>query len=74
MMSRFISRQEILKTFGMLFKSTEKEGVFDKNDIYPFHIASFEAEFQNRRKHRFSSRSQVTWTKCKWKAVANTNN
>lgn len=48
MTSRFISRQEILKTFGMLFKSTEKEGVFDKNDIYPFHIASFEAEFQNR--------------------------
>lgn len=45
-MHRFIARQEILKTFGMLFNSTEK-GVFDKPDIYSFHIVSFMAEIQN---------------------------
>lgn len=63
MMRRFIATQEILKTFGMIFNSTEK-GVFDKPDIYSFHIVSFMAEIQNIWKHhRFSSRSQVTWNK-----------
>lgn len=47
MMSRFIARQEILKTFGMLFNSIEKGGVFDKPDIYHFHIASLKTELQN---------------------------
>lgn len=47
MMRRFIARQEILKTFGMLFNSTKKGGVFDKPDIYPLHIASLKAELQN---------------------------
>ena len=47
MMRRFIARQEILITFGMLFNPTEKGGVFDKPDMYPFHIASLKAELQN---------------------------
>lgn len=56
-MRRFIVRQKLPKTFVMLFNSTEKEGVFDKPHIYPFHITSLKAPLQNSQNQIFFQKS-----------------